>query len=68
MEYSVEISRDHPALFLFLLDQSKNMEQSIGGNDPDSRQFDRRQRRFEEGFDLQPGARCMSFNADCPGW
>ena len=35
--YDREISRDHPGLFVFLLDQSFSMTEPIGGNNPDNR-------------------------------
>jgi hypothetical protein len=35
MAYEQEISRQHPTLFVFLLDQSYSMEEPLGGNNPE---------------------------------
>ena len=37
MPYKQQISRQHPMLFVFLLDQSFSMDEPIGGNNPDGR-------------------------------
>ena len=37
MTYQQEISRQHPSLFVFLLDQSYSMDEPIGGNNPEGR-------------------------------